>query len=87
MTKSVVKVYVLTGIAALFLLACATLPAGFESAEESVVRHTISGMEFPPQVSGFQRVNVVEENGVRVVADLFFVPSIHNNQVHTAKPL
>lgn len=64
MTKSVVKVYVLTGIAALFLLGCATLPAGFESAEESVVRHTISGMEFPPQVSGFQRVNVTTYDDV-----------------------
>lgn len=57
MNNSTLKVYVLTGIAALFLLACATLPTGFESAEEGVVRHTDSGMEFPPQVSGFDRIN------------------------------
>lgn len=57
MTKSVVKVYVLTGIAVLFLLACAMLPAGFESVEERVIRHSLSGMEFPPRVSGFDRIN------------------------------
>ena len=57
MIKSVVKVCFLTGIAALFLLSCAILPAGFESVEEKVIRHTVSGMEFPPRVSGFDRIN------------------------------
>jgi len=71
MKKSVYSVYVLTGIAALFLLGCATLPTGFESAEEHVVRHTHSGMEFPPQVSGFYRnfVKTFDEVGRDVAVD------------------
>jgi hypothetical protein len=57
MKKSIFRVCVLTGIVALFLLSCATLPVGFESAEESVVRHTLSGMVFPLRVSGFDRTS------------------------------
>jgi hypothetical protein len=58
MKKSILKISVLTTFAVLSLLACATLPVGFETMEEGVVRHTISGMEFPPRVSGFDRINI-----------------------------
>ncbi len=57
MINNIFKVYVLVGVVALFLLTCATLPVGFESLDEAVVRHTHSGMEFPPKVSGFDRIN------------------------------
>jgi hypothetical protein len=50
---------ILAGILIWVLVACVMLPVGFESVEEEVIRHTISGMEFPPQVSGFARINPV----------------------------
>jgi hypothetical protein len=55
MNKDILKAYLSAGIAVLFLLACETLPAGFESVDEGVIRHTNSGMPFPPRVSGFDR--------------------------------
>jgi hypothetical protein len=59
MKQSIIRICVLAGTLIWVLLACAMLPAGFESVEEELIRHTISGMEFPPRVSGFSRINPV----------------------------